>query len=165
MKDKLRSQIDLTLLACHMFGAKVAMSWLPNLHLGTVFLMAAAVRYGKGTFLMAAIYTLLEGLCYGFGLWWISYLYAWPLLVLLALPLKRNPMSLCILGLLFGLCFGALTAIPVAVVSGIPGAIAYWVAGIPYDIAHGAGNFVLCCAFLRPLTKLLLKIDPVPSQD
>lgn len=156
----LRELLELSLLAALMFGAKVAMSFLPNIHLGAVLLIVATLRFGPKAFYMAFVYVMLEGLCYGFGLWWVSYVYVWPLLVAAVLPLRRSRswLALSVAGGLHGYIFGALCAIPVAVLSGLPAGFAYWVAGIPFDLIHGTSNFVLCLVLLRPLDSLLKKI-------
>lgn len=156
----LRELLELSLLAALMFGSKVAMSFLPNIHLGAVLLIVATLRFGPKALYMAFVYVMLEGLCYGFGMWWVSYVYVWPLLVLCVLPLRKSKpwLGLSIVGALHGLCFGALCAIPWAVVGGLRAGFSYWIAGIPFDLLHGAGNFVLCLVLLRPLDKLLQKI-------
>lgn len=156
----LRELLELSLLAALMFGAKVAMSFLPNVHLGAVLLIAATLRFGPKAFYMAFVYVMLEGLCYGFGMWWVSYVYIWPLLVLCVLPLRkgRSWIVLSIVGALHGYAFGALCAIPWAVVGGIRAGFSYWIAGIPFDLIHGTGNLVLCLVLLRPLDRLLQKL-------
>lgn len=162
MKDKrltLRELVELSLLAALMFGAKVAMSMLPNVHLGAVLLIAATMRHGIKALYMAFVYVMLEGLIYGFGQWWISYLYIWPLLVLAVLPFRKRKswLILSVIGAMHGYLFGALCAIPVAVLGGIPAGISYWIAGIPFDLIHGTANFVLCIVLLPPLDRLSQK--------
>ena len=156
----LRELVELSLLAALMFGAKVALSFLPNVHIGTVLLIVATLRFGAKALYMAFVYVMLEGLCYGFGLWWVSYLYAWPLVVVAVLPLRRAKpwLGLSVVGAMHGYAFGALCAIPVAVLSGIPAGVAYWIAGIPFDLIHGSANFVLCLVLLRPLDALAQRL-------
>ena len=157
---RLRELLALSLMAALIFGAKVALSFLPNVHLGAVLLIVAALRFGPKALYTAFVYVMLEGLVYGFGLWWLSYLYIWPLLVLAVLPLRkgRSYFALSVLAALHGLFFGALCAIPVGVLSGLSAGFAYWIAGIPFDLIHGASNFVLCLVLLRPLDRLTQKV-------
>ncbi len=157
---RLRELLALSLLAALMFGAKVALSLLPNIHLGAVFLIVATLRYGPKAFYTAFVYVMLEGLVYGFGLWWFSYLYIWPLLVAMVLPFRgsRQMFGLSCIGAVHGLLFGGLCAIPIAILSGFPAGFAYWIAGIPFDLIHGAGNFVLCLILVQPLDRLLQRI-------
>ncbi len=163
MKDKqppLRELLVLSLLAALMFGAKVALSFLPNIHLGAVLLIVATLRFGAKALYTAAVYVMLEGLVYGFGLWWVSYLYIWPLLVALVLPLRRKKpwLALSALGALHGYGFGAMCAIPVAVLGGLYAGFSYWIAGIPFDLIHGTANFILCLVLLRPLDHLTQRL-------
>ena len=157
---RLRELLALSLMAALMFGSKVALSFLPNIHLGTLLLIAATLRFGPKALYTAFVYVMLEGLVYGFGLWWISYLYIWPLLVLAVLPLRgtRSYFVLSVVGALHGLFFGALCAIPIGVLSGLSAGFAYWIAGIPFDLIHGASSFILCLVLLRPLDRLTQKV-------
>ena len=150
----------LSLFAALIFGAKLALSWLPNIHLGAVLLILAALLFGWKALYTAFLYVMLEGMVFGFGLWWVSYLYIWPLLVACVMPLRRSRpwILLSLVGAAHGYLFGALCAIPVAVLSGFRAAVAYWVAGIPFDLVHGTGNLVLCLVLLRPLDQLLERL-------
>lgn len=59
-----------------------------------------------------AVFVLLEGLLYGFGLWWFSYLYIWAILAVAAWLFRKMESRLG-WGLLcgfYGLIFGTLTA-------------------------------------------------------
>ena len=54
------------------------------------------------------VFILIDGALSGVHLWWIMYLYAWPLLVLIAWLLRKNTSSIlwAIVSGIFGLCFG-----------------------------------------------------------
>lgn len=163
MKDKrlsLKELLELSLMAAVMFGAKTVLSFIPNVHIGAVLLIVATLRFGYKSLYLSFVYVMLEGLCYGFGLWWISYIYIWPILVLAVLPLRKRKslLSLSIAGAIHGYLFGALCAIPVAFISGFPAAFSYWIAGIPFDLIHGTSNFVLCLVLIRPLDALFEKL-------
>ena len=74
-----------------------------------------------------AVFVLLEGLLYGFGLWWFSYLYIWAILAVAAWLFRKMESRLG-WGLLcgfYGLIFGTLTAIPVLILSGPAATLAY----------------------------------------
>jgi energy-coupling factor transport system substrate-specific component len=107
------------------------------------------------------VFVLLEGLLYGFGWWFFFYLYVWPILVGVALLLRRWNLSWIlwtVVGGLFGLFFGPLSALQSLVVGGWPMAFSYWVSGIPFDVLHCVGNAVMCGLFLKPLTGLMTKL-------
>ena len=56
---------------------------------------------------------------------------------------------------IFGLLFGFLCAIPYLFVSGLAGAFAYWIAGIPFDLIHGIGNFVIMLVLYYPIRTVM----------
>lgn len=58
----------------------------------------------------------------------------------------------------FGLLFGALGALAYVPVSGPVGAFGWWVAGIPMDLLHGAGNFALTLVLFPPLSKVMERL-------
>ena len=91
---------------------------------------------------------------WGFGLWWISYLYVWPLLCLLVLLLKRiikeDFIIWAVVSGFFGLVFGTLFAILYIIIDPAY-ALAYWISGLPWDVWHAVWNFVLMAALGKPL--------------
>ena len=142
------------------FGCKVAMSAFPNIEPVSVFVMVFAVVFGMKCLYPIYVYVLLEILLYGLGTWNIMYLYVWAILALAAYLMRRcqSVLSWAILGASFGLFFGALCA-PVDFMLGDLGfVIAKWVSGIPFDLAHCAGNFVIVLLTFNPLRKLLEKL-------
>lgn len=157
---KLRDLIALSLLAALAFGCKVAFSALPNIHLTAVLLLLCVIGFGWRAMYASAVYILLEGLVYGFGIWWISYLYCWPLLILLGLAVRRyhSYVLYAVAGCISGLSFGALCALPYLFLSGWEFTLTWWLAGIPYDLIHGVSNLILCLILLKPLDMLLQKI-------
>lgn len=159
-KPKLREVIVLGLLAAMMIGTKVAMAALPNIHLGAVILAFAVMLFGWKALYTAAVYVVLEGMVYGFGLWWVSYVYCWPILVALLMTVRKqdSPLLYAVIAGLFGLCFGALCEIPYLFIIGWKSSAAMWMAGIPYDLLHAAGNFILCLLLLPVLKKLRGKL-------
>lgn len=137
-------------------AAKLALSWLPNVELVTILVLVYTLYFGKKIFFVIPVFVLVEGLIYGIGVWWIMYLYAWPLLAVLALVFRKvqNVYFWAVLAGAFGLCFGALCSIPYFFISGPLYAFSWWISGIPYDVLHGASNFVVCLLLFRPLTNL-----------
>ncbi len=142
------------------FGAKVAMSWLPNIEPVSLMVMLYAVVLGKKGLYPIYIYVFLEILVYGLGLWNIMYLYIWAVLAIPAWLLRKSehPFVWALLSGGFGLCFGALCAPVDIFLGGFGYAAAKWVSGIPFDIAHCAGNFVIALLLFRPLRRLLTRL-------
>ena len=64
------------------FGAKVAMSGLPNIEPVSLMVMLFAVVFGWKALYPIYLYVLMEILLYGINLWNINYLYVWLVLAL-----------------------------------------------------------------------------------
>ena len=150
-----------SILGALMFAAKVAMAARPNIEPVTLLLILATLAFGAKSFITCGIYVLLEGLVYGFSTWWIPYLYAWPLLVLLTLLFRkrRNRFFWAFFAALFGFLFGFLF-LPVNYfvydMASHPELLtAYILNDIPFDLIHAGGNFVLVLIALPPLHRAL----------
>ena len=150
--------------------SKVALSGLPNIELTSFWLILFAIHMDKRVYYTVPVFILLEGLIYGMQIWWIMYLYSWPLLVFLARLLRKmeSPLSWAILSGAFGLSFGALCAIPylfigaagATLMDGLRYAISWWIAGIPWDLTHDIGNFVIMLALYKPVSKAMIAMKP-----
>ncbi len=142
-------------------AAKLAMSYLPNIELVTLLVILYTLFFGKRIYYVLAAFVLIEGCLYGFGIWWVMYLYVWPLLAFLTNCFKKQQSVWfwSIFSGAYGLFYGALCSIPYIVTSGIYGAFAWWVAGIPFDIVHCISNFILCMVLFVPLRKALTALQ------
>ena len=142
------------------FGAKVVMSALPNIEPVSLFVMLFAVVFGRKCIYPIYLYVLLEILFYGLHLWSINYLYVWLILAVAAFLMKciLQRIAWARLSSAFGLLFGILCA-PVYLFSGgLSFAVSWWISGIPFDISHCVGNFVIALILFRPLRELLEKL-------
>ena len=145
---------------------KFAMMGLPNIELTSFWLVLFSKNFGKKVYFVVPVFVLLEGIIFGFNLWWISYLYVWPLLILVTRFMRKNDSAIiwASVSAVFGLAFGALCAIPYAFTgtdlqSGLSLAFNWWIAGIPWDMAHCVGNFVLMILLYKPLSEVMLKLQ------
>jgi len=150
----------LALMAALMFGTKLAMAALPNININAPIIILTTVFFGWKALYTVGIYIMLEGLTFGFGLWWLSYWYLWPTLVLIAMLLRKNGSALiwAVTAAVFGLCFGLLCSIPYLFVGGWELAFSYWISGLPFDFSHCAGNFCLTLVLFKPLHSLMEKL-------
>ena len=145
---------------------KFTMMSLPNIELTSFWLVLFSKNFGKKVYFVVPVFVLLEGIIFGFNLWWISYLYVWPLLILVTVILRKNDSAViwASVSAIFGLLFGAFCAIPYAFTgtdlhSGLTIAFNWWIAGIPWDIVHCAGNFVLMMLLYKPLSEVMQKLQ------
>ena len=139
------------------FGLKVVMAALPNIEPVSLMVMLFAVTFGRKALYPIYIYVLLEFLLYGLSLWSINYLYIWAVLAGLAWLLRKetHPLAWALLSGSYGLLFGALCAPVDVFIGGIGYAVGRWVSGIPFDLLHGAGNFIIALALFVPLRRLM----------
>lgn len=158
--QKTRELVIMGVLTGVVFLGQVFMGFLPNFEIVTLLFLIYTLFFGKKVFLMVYVFVFLEGIFYGFGLWWLNYLYVWSIQCIVTwLFRKQNSVIFwSVLSGFYGITFGALCAIPYLFISGPSGAFAYWVAGVAYDIPHCIGNVVLCLALFRPLHNLLERL-------
>lgn len=148
----------LGILTAVLLGSQVALAALPNVELVSLLVILYALLLGRQVFWILYAFVLLEGCLYGFGLWWVSYLYVWAVLAGAVLLLRRTEapaLFWAIVSGFFGLSFGALCALPYLAAGGAAAAVSYWLAGLGFDLIHCGGNFVLCLLLFRPLYRLL----------
>ena len=145
------------LLGGLLFAAKMAMAPLPNIEPVSLLVMLYAVCFGWRGLYAVYVYVLLEYAVWGLQLWSVCYLYVWLLLFCLAWLLRKmeSPFGWAALSGFFGLCFGALCAPAYWAAGGWGAALSWWLAGIPWDVLHGAANFAIALALFRPLRGLL----------
>ena len=174
IEKRLLSARDLALMGMMVAvieACKFVMASLPNIELTSFWLILFTLMIGWKIVFVVPVFILLEGMIYGFGLWWVMYLYAWPILVLITWFLRKQD-SVWIFSILssaFGLCFGLLCAIPYffigfvdgGVLSGLIAAFNWWIAGIPFDIIHCISNFILMFLLYRPMRNLMDRIKKI----
>ncbi len=163
MKQTLNArQIALyAMLGAMLFAAKVAMMQLPNIEPVSLLVMLLAGSLGWQGLYPVYLYVFLEFALWGIHLWSISYLYVWLLLFTAAYALRQmtSPLGWAVLSGGFGLLFGALCAPVYLLTGGWAAALSWWISGLPWDLAHGAGNFVMALVLFRPLQRALEQID------
>lgn len=144
------------LLGAFLICVQAGLAALPNIEAVTVLIIIYTKFYRIKALIPVYVFVLVEGLLYGFGIWWISYLYVWAVLVFVCMALKRldSAFFFALVAAIFGLAFGALTSIPYLFIGGTSMFVSTIVTGISFDITHCIGNFAITLALYRPLSKL-----------
>lgn len=165
MKQEKPSIHDITLVgiwAALTFGVKLVLAPVVGVELVSLLLAVFTVVMGFGRGIAAALVfttiTVLESAYYGAGDWIVLYYINWPLLTVLThLFLKKDSGELraaVLLGL-FGLLFDLPSGGIKLVLFGPVYALTYLISGIPFDLAHGAANFVTTLFLYHPLSDRL----------
>lgn len=158
---KIKEITMLAMLSAIMFVAQVALKFIPNIELVSLLVILYTLIFKQKTLYIIYVFVILEGLLYGFGLWWFGYLYVWTFLYIIVRIFRKNkhPLFWIIISGVYGLSFGAFFAIPYFFMGGPASAFAYWVNGIPYDIGHCIGNIVVTLVLFQPLYHLLRLVN------
>ena len=148
------------LMASTLTVLKMVLSPLPNIEPVSLLILVYALVFGRQVLSIILPFVVVEGLLYGFNpMWWLGYLYVWPLwgLICTKLPPGR-PLLLAMASGTFGLAFGALMSVPYWITGGPWAALSWWISGIPADLLHCGGNFVLALVLADPLYQVLCKL-------
>ena len=154
------------MLGSLMFCSKIVMELLPNIHLLGMFTIVYTVVFRAKALIPIYIFVFMTGLYAGFAPWWIPYLYLWAVLWGIAMLLPVNmPQKVArilypIVCAMHGFAYGTLYAHAQALLFGLDPSqtLAWIVAGLPWDIAHGIGN-IFSGLLIFPLSELLKKLN------
>lgn len=165
--NKIMQIVTIGVLSAILLVGQLGLAFLPNIEIVSTLIILYTQIYKKQVFSIILIFVLLEGIIFGFGIWWISYLYIWNILALIVLIFQKIDSAVlwAVISGIFGLLFGALCAIPYLISGGPGAAFAYWSAGIPYDILHCCGNFALTLILYKPLLQLLKYLQTTIEQN
>lgn len=153
----IRGLTALALLGALMFVAKTALAALPNIEPVSLLVIVYTVVLGRKALFPIYIFVAMDMLIWGVSIWTIAYLYVWTALALLAWCFRSMQSSLgwAVLSGGFGLCFGLLCTIINLFIGGWELAVTWWLAGIPFDVLHCAGNFAMALALFKPCKRVL----------
>lgn len=160
MKLAIKDIVLIGMMVAMLEAAKLSLAVIPNVELVSFLIILFTLYFGGKIVYVIGAFVLIEGVMYGFGIWWIMYLYVWPLLALITWLFKKQESMwiFAVISGVFGLLFGALCSIPYFFVGGWQMAFSWWIAGIPYDIIHCISNFIICMVLFVPMRRIMKKI-------
>lgn len=151
-----------SLLSATITAAKFALAFIPNVEIVTLLFIVFTLTFGfKRTVLVAIVFSTTEIFIWGVHTWLLGYYIIWPLLILLAHILGKateSEYAFSALSMAFGLLFGFMFALLESLFYGPAYGFAYWIRGIPFDLIHGASNFVVALMLLKPVLALLRRL-------
>ncbi len=166
MKLRVQEIAIFAMLGALMFSSKILMEFLPNIHLLGVFTMAITIVYRAKALYPIYIYVFINGLYAGFNVWWVPYLYIWTILWGVTMLLPRNlskkvaPIVYAVVCALHGFLYGILYSPAQALFFGydFKTAVAWVIAGIPFDVIHGISN-LFCGMLILPIVRAIRATD------
>lgn len=164
----------IALLSAILYVAKLALEFLPNVELISFLVIVYTLVFEAEALLIVMVFNMFEFFQWGFGIWWISYLYVWPLLALTTMFIKKllamsghekeEFVLWAVLAGSFGLLFGSLFALAYLPLN--PSyALSYWISGLPWDVWHGVSNFAIMLAIGKPVYRGLNKVAVYMSEN
>jgi hypothetical protein len=152
----------IAVLSASLTAGKLVLSSVPNVEIVTFLIIAYTTLFGmKRAMMTVMVFVTTEILIYGFGTWLLGYYLMWPSLVLITAFLHKfmdSEYQWAIISGLYGLGFGLVFAAVESLFYGINYGIAYWVRGIPFDLIHGASNFIVMLLLYKPITRQVAKV-------
>lgn len=144
-----------------MVSGQVVFSFLPNIEIVSLMVIICTLIYRHKALYIIYAFVLLEGTVWGFGIWWISYLYIWTVLWGAAMIFSKIKSAVfwSVISGVYGLMFGFFSALIQIFIGGIGMAASYWVSGIPFDILHCIGNVAVTLILFKPVYFLLNKLN------
>ena len=156
--------VRIALLSAILYIAKFILEWLPNVELVSFLTILYTLVFGTEAFFVVTVFNLFEFIQWGFGTWFISYLYVWPILVLLTLLFKKvfkeEFLMWAILSGIFGLIFGSMFAV-IYIFIDPHYALTYFISGLPWDVWHCIANFIIMIVIGKPTYNILCKLSRV----
>ena len=145
------------IMSAVLIAGKAALSFLPNVEIVTLLIIVYTLYFGKKVFFSIFIFIILDCAVWGFNLWTVMYIYVWPLLAIMVLLFAKHRETIfwSIISAVFGLAFGGMCSLVYVFTGGLKTALAWWIAGIPFDIIHCISNFILTAVLFRPLTSVM----------
>ena len=161
MKTRLTSLCLMAMMGTVMVVSKEALAFLPNVELVSLLTILFTLVFRRQVIGGLGVFLLLEGVLYGFGLWWLMYLYVWPLLAVLVWLFRwmKRSWQWAVFSGLFGLAFGSLCSLVYLPMGGVSMVIAWIISGFTFDLVHAGGNFMLALLLYHPLRTALDKLD------
>lgn len=162
MKKKLvYDYVLIAVLAPILNITKLAMALIPNVEPITLLIIIYTLIFGfRKTMIITLIFVFIEGLMYGINMYFLQYLFVWPLLVILTYifkkSIKENFFLWSIFSGAFGVLFGVLSSIPLMIFSETF-AYSSIITGLPFDAIHLVGNYFLMLLLGEKIYSILKK--------
>ena len=160
MKLSVKEMVLFSMLTTVLLVAQVALSSIPNVEIVSLLVILYTLLLKKKTLYIIYIFAILEGLLYGFGLWWLMYLYVWTVLwgITMLFQKEKSSITWAFISGFFGLFFGSLCSVPYFIIGGLSMGFSYIASGLIFDIMHGISNFLVTLVLFPYLYKVIKRL-------
>lgn len=164
MENKAKYITFISMMIALMIAVKMVMIYVPNVTIATAVIIAITLHFGvvEGL-LVSAMYPLMTGMISGIGLWTPFQIICWAIVVLATILIKPllnkfSDMKLAVIGFIFAYLFGVILNTCMASIYGTMGMglMAFYIASVPFDLAHAISTAVVLPILIRVL-KILNK--------
>ena len=165
LKRPALSAATVGIMAATLTAGKLALSFLPNVEIVTLFLALYSYSFGALGLLASFVFVITETLIYGFGSWVIAYFVYWPavafVFMLLGFLGVRGRVIPTGAAVLLTAVFGVLTSlVEIGLFSGFFDNFAYrfsvyYLRGIAFYAVHTVSNAVIFLFLFKPLRKVI----------
>lgn len=159
------------ILAVVLFVGQVALNAIPNAEVVFLLIICIAIftpLSKKFLLLISIIFVMLEGVYYGFHIWFFVYLLVIPFYMILARLLKRvinTPLKAAFFSMILGLFFDVFFALANCLLSmNFVTFFPYLLSGIWFSIVHAIANYVIMLLLYEPLRRFFLKYFHVAEE-
>ena len=81
------------LFSAILFGVQLAFAFLPNVELVSLLIILYTRHLKYRALPVIYVFVVLEGLVFGFGIWWFIYLYIWAVLFAMTMMMQKKSVS------------------------------------------------------------------------
>lgn len=164
MKLNAKSIALMSMLITLSVVSRIALIIIPNVQATTVvIILSSFILNPVGAVIVAVGSVLVSNLILGMGIWTLWQILAWSLIGLASglVGKYHKKLPLIIIALYAGLCglaFGFLISIPmIPMIGSVTGFWIYYLAGLPFDIAHAIGNTIFMYLLYPVFFKIINK--------
>ena len=89
----IRDLVLMGLFSAILFGVQLAFAFLPNVELVSLLIILYTRHLKYRALPVIYVFVVLEGLVFGFGIWWFIYLYIWAVLFAMTMMMQKSSVS------------------------------------------------------------------------
>lgn len=159
IRTKAKVMAQLGIATALLLVSQVMLRPLPNVELVSLLVILLTLKFERLALGTIYAFVLMQGVLYGFHLWWISYLYLWTILWRITLVFREQKSAYfwAVISALFGLSFGLLSSLTYFFFGGAGMVLSVFVSGMGFDLVHGVGNFFLTLVLFSPLERRFVR--------